>query len=124
VLLIGFIDREAIGTTYARSADDSIGHIGAMWIGPRHRRRGLGQQLLRAGIDWHCERRRRLRLWVTEGNAPAATLYCSNGFTLTGAREQLREGKALYRPLMQKNLLDEFGITIEPPHHVIGRTGR
>jgi GNAT superfamily N-acetyltransferase len=52
VLLVGFVADEAVGTTYARLNDDGTGHIGAMWIDPRHRRGGLGQLLLRAGIDW------------------------------------------------------------------------
>lgn len=104
-LLVGFVGADAMGSTYARVSDDGGGHIGAMWIAPRFRRRGFGERMLRAGIDWHLGRGVvSVQLWVTEGNEPATALYRANGFTMTGARERLREGSNLQRLLMHRTL--------------------
>jgi len=103
VLLVGFVEGHAIGTTYARLSDDGTGHIGAMWVDPLQRRGELGRQLLNSAIDWHVAHGvARLELWVTEGNEPAASLYRATDFTMTGVREPLREGSDLQRLLMQR----------------------
>jgi GNAT superfamily N-acetyltransferase len=57
----------------------------AMWVAPEARRRGVGQLLVQAVVDWAtdagaCE----LRLCVVEGNDVARRLYESSGFVVNG----------------------------------------
>src|SRR5262245_6085870 len=71
--------------------DASICHLGAMWVAPSQRGRGLGDRLLAAGIDWAREAgAASIRLGVVAGNASALGLYRRAGFEPTGEREPLR----------------------------------
>ena len=77
-LVFGLLDREHPET----------GHVGGMWVEPEGRRRGAGEALLRAVINWARSRKlEQLELQVTEGNQPAMRLYERIGFTDTGRRE-------------------------------------
>jgi ribosomal protein S18 acetylase RimI-like enzyme len=77
-LVFGLLDREHPET----------GHVGGMWVEPAGRRRGAGEALLRAVINWARSRKlEQLELQVTEGNAPAIRLYERIGFTDTGRRD-------------------------------------
>ena len=92
------------GTTYVRRAGHN-GRIGAMWVAPELRGRGIGQLLFDAAIEWHRARGSScIELSVTEGNAPAQRLYERNGFTLTGATGILRDGSPL-RTLEMRRVL-------------------
>lgn len=64
----------------ARRAD-----LEAMWVAPRHRRRGIGRALVDAVLTWARTRGvRGVRLMVTCDNEPAIGLYRGLGFALTG----------------------------------------
>lgn len=73
-----------------------VGHLGAMWVDPAWRGRGVGRRLFAAACDEleaaGCER---IELSVTEGNERAIALYQRFGFALTGRHEPLREGSTL-----------------------------
>jgi ribosomal protein S18 acetylase RimI-like enzyme len=59
-----------------------------MWVAPTHRRRGVGQLLVNAVIDWARSRSARaLSLMVTCTNDPAIRFYQQLGFTKTGRTE-------------------------------------
>jgi ribosomal protein S18 acetylase RimI-like enzyme len=93
------------GTTYVRVDADGVGHIGAMWVAPELRGRGLGQMLFAAALEWHQNAgRHTVELSVTEGNAPAQRLYQRNGFVLTGATGLLRDGSPLRTLVMRRDL--------------------
>ena len=85
-LVFGLLDRE----------HPTTGHVGGMWVDPEWRRRGAGEALLRAVIDWARLRQlERLELWVTEGNDRALRLYERSGFTDTGKRDTLAANPTL-----------------------------
>ncbi|HEY7294156.1 MAG TPA: GNAT family N-acetyltransferase [Dehalococcoidia bacterium] len=77
----------------------------SMWVDPVARGRGIGRELIEAVLSWaRAGGAVRVRLWVTEGNAPAITLYRRCGFSLTsettphGWHPDLRE-LLMQRPL-------------------------
>jgi len=76
---------------YLDGDDASLCHLGAMWVDPRQRGRGLGHRLLDAGIGWAREAgATSIRLGVVDGNAAASRAYRGAGFEPTGEREPLR----------------------------------
>lgn len=66
----------------------------AMWVDPRYRRRGVGDVLVKAVVDWARESGfDEMFLWVTAVNAAAERLYTRNGFVRTGASQEVRPGE-------------------------------
>lgn len=64
--------------------DDRVDLV-SMWVAPSGRRRGTGRVLVDAVINWSRDTDAvAVELWVTRGNEPAATLYRSHGFDVTG----------------------------------------
>src|SRR5687767_15349606 len=71
----------------------------SMWVAPAVRRRGVGDALIDAAIEWaHASGVNRLLLYVVDDNAPAIALYARKGFQPTGEvatlpppREHIRE---------------------------------
>jgi GNAT superfamily N-acetyltransferase len=89
------VDGAVVGTVAAGDSDvgDAAALI-AMWVDPRHRRRGIGDALVKTVIDWARERKyREVFLWVTDVNAEAERLYARNGFARTGADQEVRPGE-------------------------------
>jgi GNAT superfamily N-acetyltransferase len=89
------VDGAVVGTVAAGDSDvDGAAALIAMWVDPRHRRRGIGDALVKTVIDWARERKyREVFLWVTEVNAEAERLYARNGFVRTGADQEVRPGE-------------------------------
>jgi GNAT superfamily N-acetyltransferase len=78
-----------LAAVFGDGDDVFLCHLVSMWVDPRYRGRGLGRDLLAAGIDWARHRgARQLRLGVVDGNS-AAGLYRQAGFEPTGDREPL-----------------------------------
>jgi ribosomal protein S18 acetylase RimI-like enzyme len=70
----------------------------AMYVAPRHRRLGLGRQLLERGIARARAMRgvRRLKIAVVESNQPALSLYRSLGFRVFAREEEALRTRAGY----------------------------
>jgi GNAT superfamily N-acetyltransferase len=91
----GFLDADRPG----------FASLGAMWVDPAVRDRGLGRQLLEAILDWALSRGAVvLELSVMDSNATAERLYSRAGFTKTGVREQLDSERALTMSFMTRAL--------------------
>jgi GNAT superfamily N-acetyltransferase len=91
----GFLDENRPGTAT----------VGAMWVDPAHRRRGLGTQLLDAVLDWAVSRSAvMIELSVTDENAAAERLYARAGFTHAGVRAPLDHERALQKSFMTRAL--------------------
>ena len=78
-----------------QGADQGFGHIALLHLEEPFRGKGLGVQLLGAAVSHYRARgRKRLRLRVTAGNAPALAFYRRWGFT-EDRREQGLYGESL-----------------------------
>ena len=79
--------------------DDPTGSsalVVSVWVAPEARRRRLARRLVDAVIEWAREREiGTLRLWVTETNHRAQSLYAGAGFTPTGATTVLQSNRSL-----------------------------
>jgi ribosomal protein S18 acetylase RimI-like enzyme len=65
--------------------DSAQAHLVSMWTAPSHRRRGIGQLLVKEILAWAHERNvHTLLLTVTSNNQPAIRFYERLGFTRTG----------------------------------------
>ena len=63
-------------------------HLVSMWVAPSHRRRGVGELLVKEVIDWARLRRAdRVKLLVTEVNHSAIEFYERIGFEKSGKTE-------------------------------------
>lgn len=92
-LLLVAIDAESgawLGMTgsYFEEHEPLIAHVVSVWVATEARRRGVGRKLQAAAREWAVSRGARgQRLWVTDTNDAARTLYLTEGFTLTGATQ-------------------------------------
>ncbi len=92
---------------HTRLAPDEA-YVEELAVGPNHRRRGIGRALLdECDTIAHLAGKRRVTLWVTEGNAVAVALYRSCGYRVVRRRRTLR-GRLLFGApvalLMEKRL--------------------
>jgi len=75
------LDGEDAGMVSATASDAEVELI-AMWVAPFARGRGIGDELVRAVIDWsQSHQHSRLTLRVLKGNDRAAALYERHGFS-------------------------------------------
>ena len=85
-----------------------IAHAYQMWVDPAARGMGVGDALLRAGIDWARQMDvRYLRLGVTilQPPSPAMRLYRRHGFVPVDSLEPLREGSPLMAQSMELRIV-------------------
>lgn len=82
--VVAMLDHRPVGMASGLPADDGAGELRSVWVGPRARGRGVGDQLIGAVQDWAVRSgRRALKLAVIPGNEPAIALYHRNGFVMT-----------------------------------------
>ena len=75
----------AVAGLYRDSVEDR--GLGAMWVAPPWRGRGVAGMLVAAVTAWSRSGKAvRVRLWVPDDNARARRLYEREGFRLTGKR--------------------------------------
>jgi ribosomal protein S18 acetylase RimI-like enzyme len=80
VNFIATLDDQDAGMVSAEASDDEVELI-AMWVAPFARGQGVGDELVRAVVDWSLSHQyARLTLRVLNGNDRAATLYERHGF--------------------------------------------
>jgi GNAT superfamily N-acetyltransferase len=78
--LIAVLEGEDAGMVSAEASDNEVELIG-MWVAPFARGRGVGDELVRAVINWSLPHQgSKLTLRVLKGNDRAATLYLRHGF--------------------------------------------
>lgn len=65
--------------------------LGAMWVRPEFRRRGVGASLVQRALDFlRATGQTELSLWVTRGHDGVVDFYQGLGFQRTGATSALR----------------------------------
>ncbi len=75
---------------FVEDPSDGSALVVSVWVAPEARRRRLARRLLDAVVDWARERGiGTLRLWVTESNDRARSLYAGAGFTPSGEVQPL-----------------------------------
>ena len=90
---LAFDDRNPTGITTGIVDDVGEPQLVSMWVDPALRRRGIGESLANAVIQWALEVGfERLSLWVSEDNRPAISLYQRVGFQATTRTDALRSG--------------------------------
>ena len=97
LLLVAEADSDPVGMMFGRLDDaGEVLDVGAMWVDPELRRKGIGRGLLDAALDWaRAAGASKAELWVTAGNDAAKQLYETAAFALTGDEEPLRHGSEL-----------------------------
>jgi GNAT superfamily N-acetyltransferase len=77
-------------------AVSSVLGIGAMWVAPEARERGVGSAFLDRAMLWgRASGAVRAELYVTQGNMAAEALYAAAGFNERMGVEPLRSGSQL-----------------------------
>jgi ribosomal protein S18 acetylase RimI-like enzyme len=74
-----------VGTVSGDSTMKGTAAITAMWVDPRHRGQGVGDELVRTALEWaRGQGYSHIVLCVREGNSHADRLYRRHGFARTG----------------------------------------
>ncbi|HUO91195.1 MAG TPA: GNAT family N-acetyltransferase [Rhizomicrobium sp.] len=83
-----WIDGELAGiAVFVRQHEKKHAHqggIGAVYVRPQHRGRGVGDALMKAALEEAAKHVEHVTLTVTESNAGAIRLYERNGFRVVG----------------------------------------
>lgn len=98
-------DPVGIAAGYIAADAPDVVNLVSMWISSKHRRRGIGAQLV-ARIEAWAKRVGvpTIQLHVTEGNTAAIELYKRCGFEFTGEREQHQAHPGEIVAVMNKSL--------------------
>ena len=97
LLLVAEAGADPIGMLFGRLDDGGeLLDIGALWVDPDMRRRGIGRALLEAALSWAQDAgASRAELWASQSNEAARQLLLGAGFASTGETEPLRVGSEL-----------------------------
>ncbi|HID56397.1 TPA: ribosomal-protein-alanine N-acetyltransferase [Candidatus Poribacteria bacterium] len=87
-LLVAKIGREVVGYLDIWIVLDEA-HITNIAVAPEHRRKGIGEKLMRHALEMAKSKGvRKVTLEVRQGNIPAQNLYRKFGFKLLGVRKE------------------------------------
>jgi ribosomal protein S18 acetylase RimI-like enzyme len=113
-LFVAWWAETAAGIAGVYDEGDGSLQLVSVWVSPAHRRRGLARQLTSAALRFAAELGFEvIRLWVTEGNDAALSLYQGFGFTSTGNHQPLPSNPALDEHELALRLTASGG----RPHH-------
>jgi GNAT superfamily N-acetyltransferase len=85
VVFLAFDAGRCVGMVGGFKSSDDFAELGAMWVAPEARRRGVGRALVDAVVDWaRSIGQRRVLLWVADANVGARDLYAAMAFEPTG----------------------------------------
>lgn len=83
--LVSEVDGKIVGYIIGTVRWLNIGHILAIAVDPKYRRRGIGTMLMKAAMDYFGKRAvRKVRLEARESNVGARRFYSSLGFSEVG----------------------------------------
>jgi ribosomal protein S18 acetylase RimI-like enzyme len=95
-LFVAWLDDAAVGIAGVFDEGDGTAQIVSVWVDPRHRGRGVARQLTSTALRFAATQGFAcMRLWVTDGNTSARTLYERFGFAPTGKRQPLPSDPSL-----------------------------
>src|SRR2546428_13236027 len=82
VRFIAEVDAVIAGTASGGDGEvNGAAAMTAMWVDPRYRRQGVGELLVKTGLEWaKGVGYGRMFLWVTDVHAAAEDLYARHGF--------------------------------------------
>ena len=107
--LVAVEDNQIVGWCDIHAPDlEGFRHLGTLGVGvhPAYRKRGLGEQLLRAAIDAaRTVGLERVELTVYGSNAAAIHLYEKAGFTTDGVRRNARKLDGVYEDIILMSLM-------------------
>jgi ribosomal protein S18 acetylase RimI-like enzyme len=90
---------------YVENPGDGKALVVSVWVAPEARRQRLARRLLDGVVEWAQSRDvRTLRLWVTETNDRARSLYTGAGFTPTGTTQVLESNPSLNELEMARDI--------------------
>jgi GNAT superfamily N-acetyltransferase len=102
--LIAREDGAAVGMAAIFAAPGAPGSVQlvAMWVDPRHRRRGVAMALIEQAVRWADRwQANEVLLWVADHNSAARTLYERAGFRPAGERQPLPSDPTLTESLLR-----------------------
>jgi len=105
-IFLGSIDGRPGAIAFVRVEQDSAtARIGAMWVDPAFRGRGVGSKVLAAALDFgRAAGAEWAELAVRDDNGPAQRLYAAAGFEPMSRTEPLRDDSALTVRWMRRAL--------------------
>ena len=118
VNVLAFAESRPIGIAggFFEDAEPDVVHVVAMWVDPAYRGQGVGRRLVEEVLSWARERGApAAKLWVTEGNHSAASLYARMGFAQTDERQPLPSNPQLHEVLMRRSLDDAGSTDVADP---------
>ena len=118
VNVLAFAERLPVGIAGGFFEDDEpdVVHVVAMWVDPAYRGQGVGRLLVEEVLSWANEHDAgAAKLWVTEGNHSAASLYARMGFAQSGERQPLPSNPQLHEVLMRRPLGDAGSTDVSDP---------
>jgi len=84
-------DGELAGSVYglSDSSNENVGRVAGMWVSSAYRGKGFGKALLLQIVHWADSHEfQEVRLWAPARKTKIIRFYTSNGFELTGLRQQ------------------------------------
>jgi ribosomal protein S18 acetylase RimI-like enzyme len=103
--IVALLDGRAGAMASGLPGDSGAYELRSVWVSPRTRGRGIGDQLIAAVETWARQSgATTLKLAVIPGNEPAIALYQRNGFVVTGELGDLLPDGVTRERVMVKTL--------------------